>query len=103
MHFSQIALLGVTQSSIFIEDGTGATVGEVHQRWHMWRRKYDLYLGQRQFATIDGGLLAWEFVLRDQNGGAFCLTCALSWRRIPANDIFSLLIVLFHKATLDCL
>lgn len=52
-----------------IEDGTGAVVGEVHQRWHLWRRKYDLYLGKRQFAAIDGGLLAWEFVLRDENGG----------------------------------
>lgn len=40
------------------------------QRWHLWRRKYDLYIGKRQFATIDGGLLAWDFHLRDQNGGA---------------------------------
>ena len=31
--------------------------------------RYDLYLGRRQFAEIDGPLLAWEFVLRDENGG----------------------------------
>ena len=54
-----------------IEDGTGAVVGEVHQRWHLWRRKYDLYLGKRQFAAIDGGFLAWDFTLRDESGGAY--------------------------------
>ena len=37
-------------------------------------RRYDLYMGQRQFAEIDGPLLAWEFVLRDKDGGehSFC-------------------------------
>jgi uncharacterized protein YxjI len=54
-----------------IEDGTGAVVGEVHQRWHLWRRKYDLYLGKRQFAAIDGGFLAWDFTLRDESGGVY--------------------------------
>jgi len=32
-------------------------------------RRYDLYMDQRQFAEIDGPLLAWEFVLRDKDGG----------------------------------
>ncbi len=32
-------------STILIEDGEGNVVGEVHQRWHLWRRNYDLYLG----------------------------------------------------------
>lgn len=27
------------------QDGGGNVVGEVHQRWHLWRRKYDLYIG----------------------------------------------------------
>lgn len=54
-----------------IEDGAGAVVGEVHQRWHLWRRKYDLYLGKRQFAAIDGGFLAWDFTLRDESGGVY--------------------------------
>ena len=61
------------QSSILIRDGSGALVGEVNQRWHLWRRKYDLYLGKRQFAAIDGPLLAWEFVMRDADGGVLAL------------------------------
>lgn len=42
-------------------------------RWHLWKRNYDLYLGKRQFASIEGGLLAWEFVLRDSEGGVLAL------------------------------
>jgi Scramblase len=70
-NFPLVYCFPATQSSIMIEDGTGAVVGEVHQRWHLWRRKYDLYLGKRQFAAIDGGLFAWDFVLRDHNGGVY--------------------------------
>ena len=43
------------------------------RRWHLWKRNYDLYLGKRQFAAIEGGLLAWEFVLRDAGGGVLAL------------------------------
>lgn len=32
------------------------------------RRNYDLYLEKRQFASIRGGLLAWEFELQDEAG-----------------------------------
>ncbi|KAK9833274.1 hypothetical protein WJX81_001649 [Elliptochloris bilobata] len=60
-------------STITVEDGSGEALGEVRQRWHLWRRRYDLYLGRRQFAEIDGPLLAWEFVLRDENGGVLAL------------------------------
>lgn len=56
-------------STIIVEDGEGTPVGEVHQRWHLWKRKYDLYLERNQFASIEGNFLAWEFVLRDQDGG----------------------------------
>ena len=62
-------------STIFVEDGTGSVVGEVHQRWHAWRRKYDLYINRRQFAAIDGGLFAWDFVLRDDRGGTAKGSC----------------------------
>ena len=62
-----------SQSSMLIRDGTGALLGEVNQRWHPWRRKYDLYLGKRQFAAVDGGLFAWEFVMRDADGGVLAL------------------------------
>ena len=56
-----------------IEDGEGTAVGEVQQRWHLWKRRYDLYLGRRQFAAIEGGLLAWDFELRDQAGQTLAL------------------------------
>jgi hypothetical protein len=48
-------------------------VGEVRQRWHAWRRNYDLYLGRRQFAAISGGFLAWEFELKDAQGNTLAL------------------------------
>lgn len=53
-------------------------IGEVRQRWHLWQRNYELFAGKRQFAAINGGLLAWEFVLKDEEGGkahACCLSC----------------------------
>ncbi|KAI0709418.1 Scramblase-domain-containing protein [Earliella scabrosa] len=70
------------------------TFAEVQQRWHPWRRRYDLFLRQdsslrilstvnepqpepepepesfHQFARIDGGILAWHFALRDAQGQA---------------------------------
>ena len=56
-------------STIVVEDGEGNEIGEVRQRWHLWKRNYDLYFGRRQFADIQGNFLAWEFVLRDEHGG----------------------------------
>ena len=65
------------------------TFAEVQQRWHLWRRRYDLFLRQdsrrilsladepqpepepnmfSQFARIDDGFLAWNFTLRDGDG-----------------------------------
>ncbi|CDO72866.1 hypothetical protein BN946_scf185002.g51 [Trametes cinnabarina] len=65
------------------------TFAEVQQRWHPWRRKYDLFLRDtphrilsvlnepqpepepllfHQFAKIDEGFLAWHFTLRDARG-----------------------------------
>lgn len=62
------------------------TFAEVQQRWHPWRRRYDLFLRQAshrilsladepqpepdpemftQFARIDDGFMAWHFTLRD--------------------------------------
>lgn len=49
-------------------------VGEVHQIFHVYRRKYQLFInkgGERgneemeQFADIDEGLWAWDFILQD--------------------------------------
>ena len=62
---------------------------EVQQQWHLWRRRYDLFIRRgpkrilslvsdpqpepepesfHQFAKIDGHFLAWDFVLRDAHG-----------------------------------
>lgn len=57
----------------------GEVIGEVRQRWHLWRRKYDLFLGRRQFAAIDGGLLAWEFELKDAAGNTLALIDRCVW------------------------
>jgi hypothetical protein len=62
------------------DDGEGRLVGEVHQVWHPLRRKYELFVNRPeinedtteledslvQFASIDGGLLTWDFVMTDQ-------------------------------------
>ncbi|KAL6745543.1 Scramblase-domain-containing protein [Haematococcus lacustris] len=60
-------------SSMFIEDAEGQVLGEVKQRWHPIRRNYDLYLGNKQFASISGNFLAWEFELKDEQGGTLAL------------------------------
>jgi hypothetical protein len=46
---------------------------QVKQRWHPLKRNYDLYREREQFAAIEGNFLAWEFVLRDDQGGAGAL------------------------------
>lgn len=42
-----------------------AQLGEIHQRWNLLKRNYDLYMGKSQFAAISGTFLAWEFELKD--------------------------------------
>ncbi|XP_015575159.1 altered inheritance rate of mitochondria protein 25 [Ricinus communis] len=55
-------------SSIYAEID-GKEVGVVHRRWHLWRRIYDLYLGNQQFAVVENpGLWNWTFTLKDING-----------------------------------
>ncbi|KAI0957426.1 hypothetical protein AcW1_005822 [Taiwanofungus camphoratus] len=65
------------------------TFAECQQQWHLWRRRYDLFLREdlrriislstgaqpepdtesfRQFARIDEGLWAWDFFFRDARG-----------------------------------
>ncbi|KAK7264032.1 hypothetical protein RJT34_31634 [Clitoria ternatea] len=54
-------------SSIYAEID-GKEVGVVHRRWHLWRRIYDLYLGNKQFAVVENpGLWNWTFTLKDIN------------------------------------
>ncbi|KAL7098691.1 hypothetical protein ACP275_09G033900 [Erythranthe tilingii] len=44
-------------------------IGVVHRRWHLWRRIYDLYLGNKQFAVVENpGFWNWTFTLKDIEG-----------------------------------
>ncbi|KDN46462.1 Scramblase-domain-containing protein [Tilletiaria anomala UBC 951] len=60
------------------QEGEGMKlIGESQQVWHPWRRKYDLFVNRpaeetaqsafEQFARVDSGLLAWDFVMQDQD------------------------------------
>ncbi|KAI8822532.1 Scramblase-domain-containing protein [Fimicolochytrium jonesii] len=55
-------------STITITDENDNHIGEVKQVWHPWRRKYDLFLKQKQVAYIDEGFLAWDFQIRAADG-----------------------------------
>ncbi|KAA3458470.1 altered inheritance rate of mitochondria protein 25 isoform X2 [Gossypium australe] len=55
-------------SSIYVEID-GKEIGVVHIRWHLWRRVYDLYFGNKQFAVVKNpGLWNWTFTLEDIDG-----------------------------------
>ncbi|KAL5769914.1 hypothetical protein ACOSP7_014068 [Xanthoceras sorbifolium] len=55
-------------SSIYAEIN-GKEIGVVHRRWHLWRRVYDLYLGNKQFAVVENpGFWNWTFTLKGING-----------------------------------
>ncbi|CAK9325050.1 unnamed protein product [Citrullus colocynthis] len=55
-------------SSIYAEID-GKEIGVVHRRWHLWRRVYDLYLGNKQFAVVENpGFWNWTFTLKDIDG-----------------------------------
>ncbi|KAK7243177.1 hypothetical protein RIF29_37965 [Crotalaria pallida] len=44
-------------------------IGVVHRLWHLWRRIYDLYLGNKQFAVVENpGFWNWTFTMKDING-----------------------------------
>ncbi|KAI0499701.1 hypothetical protein KFK09_017909 [Dendrobium nobile] len=46
----------------------GKEIGVVCRRWHLWRRLYDLYFGNKQFAVVENpGLWNWTFTLKDEN------------------------------------
>uniref|UniRef100_A0A0A9FVS3 Phospholipid scramblase n=1 Tax=Arundo donax TaxID=35708 RepID=A0A0A9FVS3_ARUDO len=54
-------------SSIYAEVD-GKEIGVVHRRWHLWRRIYDLYLGNGQFAVVENpGFWNWTFTLIDED------------------------------------
>ncbi|KAJ2849435.1 hypothetical protein IWW36_002626 [Coemansia brasiliensis] len=53
---------------------SGQVIGESHQEWHMWRRRYNLFASQgsnmSQFARVDMPFLSWEFPMADEQGKA---------------------------------
>ncbi|KAG2502141.1 hypothetical protein HYH03_000629 [Edaphochlamys debaryana] len=63
----------LVNSTMYVEDGEGNTLGEIQQRWHLLKRNYDLYMGKSQFAAITGTFLAWEFELKDSQGATLAL------------------------------
>eukprot|EP00899_Mesostigma_viride_P001930 jgi/Mesvir1/11738/Mv00112-RA.2 len=56
-------------SNMVVETPDGQVIGEVKQRWHLWRRNYDLYYQKKQFAAVEAGFLSWNFELKDERGG----------------------------------
>ncbi|TPX39722.1 hypothetical protein SeMB42_g05527 [Synchytrium endobioticum] len=58
-------------SKLFVHDASDNLIGEVQQVWHLWRRKYDVFLGKKQFAHIDTGFWGWDFFLRDESARVF--------------------------------
>ncbi|KAK9455366.1 Scramblase-domain-containing protein [Dipodascopsis uninucleata] len=53
------------------ENANSTIIGETHQSWHLWRRKYNLFLQNGpgnfdQFAAIDAPMLSFRFDLLDE-------------------------------------
>lgn len=67
--FKIVRPYSLVNSRIFIYTANDDLVGEVQQRWNLVRRKYDLFVGTTQFASIDTPFLGWDFNLTDENGG----------------------------------
>ncbi|KAJ1020320.1 hypothetical protein NDA18_005916 [Ustilago nuda] len=58
------------------QDSDLELIGKVQQRWHLYKRRYELFLSRQgeeegemermeQFAQIDAGLLGWTFLMQD--------------------------------------
>ena len=56
------------ESGMEVQDARGETIGQVKERWHLWRRHYDLFWRGSRWGTIRGGLWAWEFEVKDEGG-----------------------------------
>ncbi|KAI9217868.1 Scramblase, partial [Blastocladiella britannica] len=60
-------------STIHVTTPDGREIGTVEQEWHLWRRRYNLFLGDDQFARIDAGFLSWSFPILGEEGEARAL------------------------------
>lgn len=58
----------VVSTSMFVETPEGEVMGEVYMNWHLYRRRYSMYIDKQQFARVDSGFLAWDFSMRDEEG-----------------------------------
>lgn len=53
-------------SAMYVERPDGSHIGEIQMRWHVYRRRYDMYVDKEQFAHVDSGFLAVDFDMRDE-------------------------------------
>ncbi len=61
--------LHLIQSDLVIEDHNATKIGHVKMDWHVWKRRYDLFLGStHEIGRVDGEFLAWEFNVMGPNG-----------------------------------
>ncbi|GAA5943211.1 hypothetical protein JCM10213_006245 [Rhodosporidiobolus nylandii] len=66
------ALMTQEQSTVVPQDGD--IIGEVQAEWHIYRRRYNLFVKRgegevfEQFARFDGGFLSWDFEAKDEEG-----------------------------------
>ncbi|CAI5457596.1 unnamed protein product, partial [Closterium sp. Yama58-4] len=56
-------------STIYVDLPGQKGIGQVHRRWHLWKRVYDAYLHKQQFArVVNPGFWWWSFALCDGEG-----------------------------------
>ncbi|CAI5506156.1 unnamed protein product [Closterium sp. Naga37s-1] len=56
-------------STIYVDLPGQKGIGQVHRRWHLWKRVYDAYLHKQQFArVVNPGFWWWSFALCDAEG-----------------------------------
>lgn len=58
----------LVSTTVFVETPDGERFGELHMRWHLWRRRYSLYVEKTQFAEVDAPFLSVDFDMRDEDG-----------------------------------
>ncbi|KAI8899444.1 Scramblase-domain-containing protein [Globomyces pollinis-pini] len=60
-------------STISILTPNNEVIGTVKSDWHLWRRRYDVFLRNDQIARIDGGFMTWQFESVDEAGNPVSL------------------------------
>ena len=60
-------------SRTVVEGPGGEEIAAVVARWAATRRRYDLFSHGSQFAEIDEPMLAWQFVVKNEDGSASAL------------------------------